>query len=95
MKQLHTDIKVRHASNGSFSDAITVDNSVKWTFLHQHFSLSTILLSHTFEDSEAGVALRFRAPGRVLIFRRFNTKNSECLIRGLLHADDAEFVAHT
>ena len=48
-------------------------------------------------NHDTGVMLRFITTGKVFDLRRFNAKfkTFETLIRELLYADDAEFVAHS
>ena len=55
-----------------------------------------VLLMFAFNDCDTSIYLRFRTSGKVYNLRRFDakTKNFETLIRELLYADDAVFVAH-
>ena len=93
-------MKARFIFNGTLAEEIAVDNGVKQgdilepTLFSIYFS---VLLSHAFQDLEAGVSIRFRSTGKVFNLRRFNTKskNLKALIRELLYADDADFVTHT
>ena len=100
VKQLHRNMKARFAFNGTLSQEIAVDNGVKQgdILAPTLFSIYlAMLLSYTFKDCGAGVALKFRTNGKVFNLGRLNTKSKsfECLIRELLNADDADFVAHS
>lgn len=98
--ELHRDMKARFTFNGTLSDEIPIDNGVKQgdilapTLFSIYFSA---LLSHAFNDCDSGVYLRFRTTGKLFNLRRFkaNSKTSEVLVRELLYADDADFVAHS
>ena len=99
-KELHRNMKARVAFNGHLSDEISIDNGVKQgdipapTLFSIYFA---VLLMHAFKNCEVGVLLLFRTTGKVFNLRRFNTKSKvfQDLIRELLYADDADFVAHT
>ena len=54
------------------------------------------ILTHAFKNCYQDFPLRFRISGKVLNVRRFNTKSEIFveLIRELLYADDAVFLAH-
>ena len=93
-------MKARLTFYSILSDEIAVDNGVKQgdilasTLFSIYFA---VLLSHAFQDCEAGVSLKFRTSGKAFSLRRFNTKskNFEYLIRELLYTNDADVVAHT
>ena len=56
-----------------------------------------MLLAYAFQECGIGIHLRFRTTGKFFDLRRFNCKSKifNTLIRELLYADDADFVAHT
>ena len=56
-----------------------------------------VTLAYAFQDCDIGIFLRFRTTGKVFNLTRFNAKSKtfQCLVRELLYADDADFVAHT
>ena len=93
-------MKARVAFNGRLSDEISVDNGVKQgdipapTLFSIYF---TVLLGYAFSGCDVGVLLLFRISGKVFNLRRFNAKSKvfHDLIRELLYADDADFLAHT
>ena len=99
-RQLHRDMKARVAFNGKLSDEISVENGVKQgdipapTLFSIYF---TVLLMNAFSDCDVGVLLQFRTSGKVFNLRRFNAKSKvfQDLVRELLYADDADFLAHT
>ena len=100
LKQLHHDMKARVNVNGSLSESIPVDNSVKQgdipapTLFSIYFA---VILSYAFHDCDIGVFIRFRTSGKVFNLRRFNTKSKtfQSLVQELLFADDADLVAQT
>ena len=100
LKELHRDMKGRVSFNGQLSEEISIDNGVKQgdipapTLFSIYFA---VLLMHAFKDCDVGVLLRFRTTGKVFNLRRFNVKSKvfQELIRELLYADDADFLAHT
>jgi hypothetical protein len=99
-KELHRDMKARVTFNGSLSDEICIDNGVKQgdipapTLFSIYFS---VVLAYAFQDCDIGIQLRFRTTGKVFNLRRFKarSKTFQLLVRELLYADDADFVAHT
>ena len=98
-KQLHRNMKARVTFNGQLSDEIPIENGVKQGDIPAPTLFSiffAVLLTHAFKDCEKGILLRFRTTGRVFNLRRFNTKSKtfQVLIRELLYADDADFLAH-
>ena len=82
------------------SDEIPIENGVKQgdilapTLFSIYFS---VLLSYAFKNCEAGVYIRFRSSGSVFDLSRLKakTKTLTALIRELLYADDADFIAHS
>ena len=82
------------------SDEVSIDNGVKQgdipapTLFSIYFA---VVLTHAFQDCDNGIQLRFRSTGKVFDLRRFNTRSKtfQLLVRELLYADDADFVAHT
>ena len=98
-ESLHSNMKAYVNFNGSLSEPIAVDNGVKQGDIPAPTLFSIFfatMLSYAFKDCEVGVFLRFRTSGKVFNLRRFNasTKVLLELIRELLYADDADFVAH-
>lgn len=98
--ELHRDMKGRVTVNGLLSDEIPIENGVKQGDIQAPtlFSLYfAALLLHAFKNCETGVFLRFRTTGSVFDLRRLKakTKTFTALIRELLYADDADFVAHS
>ena len=99
-KKLHRDMKGRFNFNGSLSEPIAIDNGVKQgdipapTLFSIFFSVT---LAYAFQGCDIGVFLRFRTSGKVFNLRRFNAKSKtfNALVRELLYADDADFVAHS
>ena len=93
-------MKARVTFNGQLSEEISIDNGVKQgdipapTLFSIYFA---VLLTHAFEDVDVGILLRFRTSGKVFNLRRLNTKSQvfQSLIRELLYADDADFLAHS
>ena len=93
-------MKVRENVNGSLSEPIPVDNDVKQgdipapTLFSIYFA---VMISYAFQDCDIRVYTRFRTSGKVFNLRRFNTKPKtfQSLVRELLFADDADFVANT
>ena len=99
-QELHRNMKARVTFNGQLSEEFPVDNGVKQGDIPAPTLFSiylAVLLTYAFGDCDKGVYLRFRTSGKVFNLRRFNTKskNFQSLIRELLYADDADFVAHT
>ena len=99
-KELHRNMKARVTFNGQLSEEISIDNGVKQGDIPAPTLFSiffAVMLSHAFQDCERGILLRFRTTGKVFNLRRFNarSKNFEALIRELLYADDADFLAHS
>ena len=100
IKELHRNMKGRVAFNGKLSNEISIENGVKQgdipapTLFSIYFA---VLLMHAFKDCEVGVMLQFRTSGKVFNLRRMNAKSkvSQDLIRELLYADDADFLAHS
>ena len=100
LKELHRDMKGRVSFNGQLSEEISIDNGVKQgdipapTLFSIYFA---VLLRYAFEDCDVGVLLRFRTSGKVFNLRRMRTNSNVflALIRELLYADDADFLAHT
>ena len=100
LKELHRNMKARVTFNGSLSEDISVDNGVKQgdipapTLFSIYFA---VVLAHAFHDCDIGINMRFRTTGKVFNLRRFNTRSKtfQALIRELLYADDADFVAYT
>ena len=99
-KQLHRNMKAQVNFNGQLSEQISVDNGVKQgdipapTLFSIHLSA---ILWFAFHDCNLGVMIRFRTTGKVFDLRRFNAKSktSDCLVRELLFADDADLVARS
>ena len=99
-KELHRNMKARVTFNGQLSEEIAIDNGVKQGDIPAPTLFSiffAVLLSHAFIECDQGILLRFRTSGNVFNLRRFNTKSKtfKVLIRELLYADDADFLAHT
>jgi hypothetical protein len=99
-KQLHRDMKARFNFNGSLSEPIAIDNGVKQGDIPAPTLFSIFLavtLSYAFQDCDIGVFIHFRTTGKVFNLTRFNAKSKtfQTLVRELLYADDADFVAHT
>ena len=99
-KQLHRDMKGRFNFNGSLSDPIAIDNGVKQGDIPAPILFSiyfAMALIYAFKNCDLGVYIRFITSGKVFNIRRFGAKTKvfEALIRELLYADDADFVAHT
>ena len=100
LKELHRDMKGRVSFNGQLSEEISIDNGVKQgdipapTLFSIYFA---VLLRYAFEDCDVGVLLRFRTSGKVFNLRRMKTNSNVflALIRELLYADDADFLAHS
>ena len=98
--ELHRDMKGQVTINGILSDEIPIENGVKQgdilapTLFSIYFS---VLLSYAFKNCEAGVYIRFRSSGSVFDLSRLKakTKTLTALIRELLYADDADFIAHS
>ena len=93
-------MKARFTFNATLCDEIAVDNGVKQgdiLALILFSSYFAVLLTHAFQDCGAGVMLRFRTTGKVFDLKIFNAKSKtfETLVRELLYADDANFVAHS
>ena len=100
VKQLHRDMKARISFNGQLSGEIPIENGVKQGDILAPTLFSIFfatLLAHAFQNCDEGVYLRFRTTGSVFDLRRFNAKSKtfQTLIRELLYADDADFIAHT
>ena len=59
-------------------------------------AISLVFLTRAFKNCYQDFPLRFRISGKVLNIRRLNTKSEKFveLIRELLYADDAVFLAH-
>ena len=98
--ELHRDMKGRVTVNGSLSEEIPIENGVKQGDIQAPTLFSIFfatLLMHAFQDCEKGVYLRFRTSGSVFDLRRLSAKSKTfmALIRELLYADDADFVAHS
>ena len=93
-------MKARVTFNGQLSGEIAINyDDVK----QGHIPAPTlfpiffaVLLTHAFKDCDQGIPLRFRTSGKVFNQRRFSTKSEIFveLIRELLYADDAVFLAH-
>ena len=99
-KELHRNMKARVNFNGQLSDELAVDNGVKQGDIPAPTLFSiffAVLLSYAFQDCDNGILLKFRTTGKVFNLRRFNakTKTFETLVRELLYADDADFLAHS
>ena len=99
-KELHRNMKARVTFNGQLSEEISIDNGVKQGDIPAPTLFSiylAVLLTHAFEDVDVGILLRFRTSGKVFNLRRLNTKSQvfQSLIRELLYADDADFLAHS
>ena len=99
VKELHRNMKARVNFNGQLSDELAVENGVKQgdILAPTLFSIFfAVLLSYAFQHCDKGVLLRFRTTGKLFNLRRFNTKSKtfEALVRDLLYADDADFMAH-
>ena len=100
LKELHRDMKGKVSFNGQLSEEISIDNGVKQgdipapTLFSIYFA---VLLRYAFEDCDVGVLLRFRTSGKVFNLRRMKTNSNVflALIRELLYADDADFLAHS
>ena len=93
-------MKARVTFDGQLSDEIAIDNRVKQGDIPAPTLFSiffAVLLTHAFKDCDQGILLRFRTSGKVFNLRRFHTKSKtfEVLVRELLYADDADFLAHT
>ena len=92
-------MKARVTFSGQLSDEIAIDNGVKQGDIPAPTLFSiffAVLLTHAFKDCDQGIPLRFRTSGKVFNQRRFSTKSEIFveLIRELLYADDAVFLAH-
>ena len=99
-KSLHSNMKAYVNFNGSLSEPISVDNGVKQGDIPAPTLFSIFfatMLCYAFKDCDVGVFLRFRTSGKVFNLRRFSASSKvfSDLIRELLYADDADFVAHT
>ena len=99
-RQLHRNMKAQVNFNGQLSEQISVDNGVKQGNIPAPTLFSIYLsaiLWFAFHDSNLSVMIRFRTTGKVFDLRRFNSKSktSDCLLRELLYADDADLVAHS
>ena len=99
-KELHRNMKARVTFNGQLSDEISIDNGVKQGDIPAPTLFSIFfaaMLSHAFQNCERGILLRFRTTGKVFNLRRFNAKSKtfDALVRELLYADDADFLAHS
>ena len=99
-RQLHRNMKAQINFNGQLSEQISVDNGVKLGDIPTPTLFSIYIpaiLWFAFHDCNLGVMIRFRTTGKVFDRRRFNAKlkTSDCLIRELLYADDADLVAHS
>jgi len=100
ISELHRNMKARFTFNGTLSDEISIDNGVKQgdilapTLFSIYFSA---LLSYAFSDCDSGVYIKFRTTRKLFNLRRFEAKTKVCdaLVRELLYADDADFVAHS
>ena len=81
-------MKARATFNGSLSDEVSIGNGVKQgdipapTLFSLYFAA---VLTYDFHDCNIGIKLRFRTRGNI----------NQVLIRELLYADDADFIAHT
>ena len=100
LKQLHRDMKAYNTVSGAFSDRISVDNEVKQGDILApilFFIYFAVLFMFAFNDCDTGIYLRFRTSGKVFNLRCLDakTKTFETLIRELLYADDAVFIAHS
>ena len=99
-RPLHRNMKAQVNFNGQLSEQISVDNGVKQgdipapTLFSIYYSA---MLWFAFLDYNLGVMIRFHTTGKVFGLRRFNAKSktSDCLVRKLLYADDADLVAHS
>ena len=99
-KKLHSNMKARISFNGHLSDTFQVDNGVKQGDIPAPTLFSiffAVMLSHAFQDCNRGILLHFRTTGKVFNLRRFNarSKTFDILVRELLYADDANFLAHS
>ena len=97
-KELHRNLKARVTFNSQLSDEIAIDTEVKQGDIPAPTLFSiffAVLLTHAFKDCDQGILLRFRTSGKVFNLRRFHTKSKtfEVLVRELLYADDADFLA--
>ena len=100
LKQLHRDMKAYNTVSGAFSDKISVDNEVKQGDILAPILFSiyfAVLFMFAFNDCDTGIYLRFRTSGKVynLRFLDAKTETFETLIRELLYAEDALFIAHS
>ena len=96
--ELHRNMKARVNFNGQLSNELVVDNGIKQGEIPAPTLFSiffAVLLSYAFQDYDKGVPLRFITTGKVFNLRRFNSKSKtfEALVRELLYADDADFLA--
>ena len=98
-KELHRNMEACVTFNSQLSGEIVINDGVKQGDILPSTLFSiffAVLLTHAFEDCDQDIPIQFTTSGKVFNLRRFSTKLEILaeLIRELLYAGDAVFLAH-